>query len=245
MNQEDQKLLANWSAKKLKKLHWIAERRQAVRDDTAPILMRAAVVIGLDNAAGLLGLSDAVGAAKRFATWATKERFDSVELLTDAGDTTVRLDDILAAVTQAVKDECDQLVIYFSGHGFLRGSEIWVLSNGTTNANEAVDLGGSIEFARDSGIAHVIFISDACRSLPANIRVSRIQGGVIFPLSNPAPPPRASIDLFYATLPGDVALEVKDIDAVDGHKAVFTSCLLEGLKGELPSCARSARTTAT
>ena len=198
--------------------------------------MRAAVIVGLDNATGLPGLSDAVGAAERFEAWAKKEKFDSVKLLTDAGDATVRLDDILTAVTKAVNGDYDQLVIYFSGHGFLKtsASEFWVLSNGMTNANEAVDLSASIELARDCGIPHVIFISDACRSLPPTFEVSRIQGGVIFPLSDSAPLPRASIDLFYATLPGDVALEVKNIDdAVDGHKAVFTSCLLEGLKGEL------------
>lgn len=76
-------------------------------------------------------------------------------------------------------------------------------------------------------------ISDACRSRPNTSRLSQIQGGVIFPNESPRTP-RPAVDVFYATLPGDPALEAPTPDAVKNYRGIFTECLLKGLKGEVP-----------
>jgi hypothetical protein len=41
------------------------------------------------------------------------------------------------------------------------------------------------------------------------------------------------VDVFYATLPGNPALEVPPTDAVPNHRGIFTECLLKGLRGTI------------
>src|SRR5262245_12115055 len=57
--------------------------------------------------------------------------------------------------------------LYFSGHGYWKNNaELWLLSKAPGDADEAVSWVETIELARDSGIPHVVVISDACRSIP-------------------------------------------------------------------------------
>jgi hypothetical protein len=125
-----------------------------------------------------------------------------------------------------------QVVVYFAGHGILKSwdTEIWLLSDAATDPNEAVNLAGSVSLARQSGIPHVIFISDACRSIAADTRLAQITGSVVFPIL-PVTPQRPEIDTFYATLPGDPSYEVPAAQSAANYHGVFTTCLLNGLAG--------------
>src|SRR5262249_44195877 len=130
-------------------------------------MKRAGVIVGVDRTGTLPGLNAAASGAEKFADWARSESFD-VELITDrAGDVAV------SAIKQAIKKFVDaktysQLVVYFSGHGVLRGPdyELWLLSKAPGDPNEAVVVPQSIYHARNSGILHIVFVSDACRSIP-------------------------------------------------------------------------------
>jgi hypothetical protein len=191
---------------------------------------RAAVVIGVDRVATLPSLSAAASGATKFAQWARSQGFD-VELITDQNGI-VSGQMIRDAIKKFVNaQQYAQLVIYFAGHGVLRGPdyELWLLSEAPGDPNEAVVVPLSIVYARNCGIGHIVWISDACRSVPDTPLMNGVTGNVIFP--NKAPQtPRPAVDLFYATLPGDPAYEVKVNEAVKNYRGLFTDCLLAGLQ---------------
>lgn len=194
----------------------------------------AVVAIGIDRTGvPLPKLRAAAQGAEEVAQWARDQGMDVV-CLTDALEPQT-----LARIQKCVRDFVDkgiyeQLIIYFSGHGLLRapGAEVWLLSHAPDVPSEAVNVVGSIWNARNSGIPHVVFISDACRTLPTDLRFSQVVGGEIFPSLNPRIP-RPEIDSFYATLPGDPALEANPDDAVASHRGVFTHCLVQALGGHI------------
>ncbi|MFN9977088.1 MAG: hypothetical protein ACK58T_45025, partial [Phycisphaerae bacterium] len=131
--------------------------------------------------------------------------------------------------------DLEQLIIYFAGHGINVGwSEYWLLSDAISDSNAAVNVKASEERARHCGIPHIVFISDACRSAAAGIQAQGILGSTIFPNPN-AVGPEMEVDLFFATLVGDPALEINDpAVAAQTFQAVYTEALLEVLRGKHP-----------
>src|SRR5262249_45962568 len=126
----------------------------------------------------------------------------------------------------------DQLLIYFSGHGFLNGyTEYWLLSGAPSDVNEAISLGESVELARESGISSVIFISDACRSTPTTLGASRVRGSVVFPSSATASNVPTEVDQFLATHPGDPAFEIPASDSVPAFQGIYTAAFLTAFQG--------------
>lgn len=117
----------------------------------------------------------------------------------------MRLSQIFDAVRAFVERGAQQLIVYFAGHGVQTDafSQKWLLSDARGNENEGVNLVRSIDLARRSGIPHVVFVSDACRTSTTY----PLQGGNIFP--SPVVPGRVTeVDVFYATRSGDPTVEV-------------------------------------
>jgi hypothetical protein len=193
-------------------------------------MTKAAIVIGVNKTGDLPVLRDAAAGAGRVANWLTSEGYQTEALLdekTPGTRTPVRAHDIFSAVAAALEPgTCEQLVIYFSGHGYLNdGSEHWLLSDAPANPNEAVSVEENIQLARDCGVPNVIFVSDACRSTPQSIKADRVRGTLIFPNTGVSATARADIDRFFACLPGDPAYEVA-VDKSSGvYSALFTHCL--------------------
>jgi Caspase domain len=176
-------------------------------------------------------LRAAVSGAQDFHDWAAGQGADPA-LLLDQGPSRVTVSQIFDEVEARVDaGTYDQLVIYFSGHGILLapGAEYWLLSRAPDNPNEAVNLARSVEEARNSGIPHVVFISDACRSSVSGPPLSGVTGGVIFP-NRDYRQGSAEIDIFYATRPGDPAYEVPEAEAVERYRGLFTDNLLAAVK---------------
>ena len=192
---------------------------------------RAAVVIGVDRAGDLRPLRAAAGGARKVAAWLRREGFDPVvELVDDPGPVTVA--QVFAAVRPLVdRGTVKQLVIYFAGHGFINGySEHWMLSAAPDNPNEAVSLIESVALARQSGIPHVVFISDACRSRSESLRTERVRGSLIFPNARSAPPVPSDIDQFLATLVGDPSWEVPVDQSASAYAGVYTATFLDAYR---------------
>lgn len=198
--------------------------------------LRAAVVIGVDQASGLPKLEAAAKGARDVADWLQREQFE-VKLFEDS-QAPVTSAAIFAAVSAFVqRGTLEQLVVYFAGHGFMSGSlsEYWLLSGAPDNPNEAVSLTESAKLAEITGIPNVVFISDACRSLPSSLGAQRITGSVVFP--NPNIPPRtlADVDQFLATRIGAAAYEGKPVaETAAAYKGVFTTCFLEAFQHPYP-----------
>ena len=173
----------------------------------------------------------AADGAERFEQWAGSQQFEAFCFTDRAGPLGVSvIKQQIRAITSS--GSYSQMVVYFAGHGILKSwdTEIWLLSDAATDPNEAVNLAGSVSLARQSGIPHVVFISDACRSIAADARLAQITGSVVFPIL-PVTAQRPEIDTFYATLPGDPSYEVSVAQSAANYYGVFTTCLLHGLGG--------------
>jgi hypothetical protein len=201
--------------------------------------VRAAVVVGVDKAGPLPKLNGAAAGATSVAAWLRGEGFE-VKLLTD-GAGPVKASDIFDTVSELVKrGTLDQLVFYFSGHGFLSGySEFWLLSNAPENPNEAISLLECTVLARETAIPSVIFISDACRSIPDGFEASRIRGSVVFPNTSLSRNVRPAVDQFFAALPGLPSYEVKISESVPAFAGIFTSSFMQAYQSPDPTMVRT------
>jgi hypothetical protein len=127
----------------------------------------------VDKAGNLPVLHGAASGARTVGDWLRAEGFEVTPLIDDGHP--VRAGDIFNAVKTLVSQgTLEQLIVYFSGHGFINGfAEIWMLSEAPDNPNEAVSLTESVDLARGSAIPNVVFISDACRSRPDSLDTLR------------------------------------------------------------------------
>ena len=191
---------------------------------------RVAIIIGTNRCGAMPVLRGAVNGATRMADWAGRNQFEVIPLI-DSPQAPLMAGNIFAATDEVVlRLNVRTLLIYFAGHGVLLAPECeyWLLPSADRNPNEAVNLLGSVEAARNSGIEHIIFISDACRSRAAADWQTGIKGTVIFP-SQSARPPRPAIDRLFAALPGNPALELDVGVAATAYDGIFTECLLDVL----------------
>jgi hypothetical protein len=204
-----------------------------------PSLVRAAVVIGVNKAGNLPVLNAAASGAKQVGDWLDKEGFSVKRFTDDQGP--VKASDLFDAISALVdKGTLDQLVVYFSGHGFLNAyTEYWMLSNAPQNPNEAVSVTESVTLAKESAIPNVVFISDACRSTPESIGTNRVRGSLIFPNSAVSGNVRPNIDIFYAALPGSPAAEVPVGQSAPNFEGLFTSCFLSAFQSPIESMVRT------
>lgn len=191
---------------------------------------RAAICIGVDRAGSMTPLQAAVQGARDFELWAKLQGCDTVLLKGDDAErvTIAKVFDEVENIVNA--GTYSQLIVYFSGHGILTapGAEYWLLSRAPQNPNEAVNIPRSIVDARNSGIPHVVFISDACRSSVPGPPLSGIVGSLIFP-SRPFGA-QGEVDVYYATRPGDPAYEVPEAESTRRYRGIFTDELLKVVK---------------
>jgi len=195
---------------------------------------KAAIIIGVGKTGRMPALPAATKSAIQFQSWANHQGFE-VKMHTDEKGA-VSVQQIKDSIRGLVEEKnLSQLIIYFSGHGVLRSAndEQWLLSGAPEDSNEAINLTSSIAIARNSGIPHIIFISDACRCKPEDLLVLQVTGQQVFPNAI-TPSDRPDVDIFYATIPGNPALEIKQAEAADGYQGIYTHCLLKGLNGEVP-----------
>lgn len=186
---------------------------------------RAAVVIGVDRTGGLADLAGAAKGAIEVGQWLTSEGY-AVTVLTDSNGGKVTFTAVFDAVQAYLqRGGIDALVIYFAGHGYFSvGTEIWLLSGAPANPNEAIHLEQSkIAASNGSGIRNVVFIADTCRSVPITLEANSVRGGSIFPMRTL--PVQTDVDTLYATLPGDVAVEVAEDAARRDYNGLFTTAL--------------------
>lgn len=194
--------------------------------------MKHIISIGIDNANGLTPLGAAVQGAKDFEKWGKAQGYTTALFIDESKKVSQSaiFDEINSIVDAKT---CETLIIFFSGHGILKSpsQEIWLLSDAKNNPNESINLTGSIDNARTSGIPYVVFISDACRILPNEVQFTG-NGSVIFPISDDTNED-CTIDVLYATRPGNPALEQNSTSNAKKF-GLFTQTLLEVLAGDYP-----------
>jgi hypothetical protein len=191
---------------------------------------RALIAIGISSAGSLVKLDGAITDAEELAAWARKNSYDPVTLFTDRGGAPVYARDILAACKKMLATEgLNNLVIFFSGHGYaIPGHEVWLLPKWEEDANEGVNVSASMLVAGRYKKPSISFIADACR-VGWNVP-SGIAGMVILP-NSPQPSSEACVDEFFATRFGDPAQQWEEADrrTVFG---IFSNELRNALSGE-------------
>ncbi len=191
------------------------------------------ISIGVDNVQGMIPLTGAAAGAEEFAEWAKSQNYNT-STFTDKGERKVLIRDISEEVSRIVDSRtCTKLIIFFAGHGFLQSptQEIWLLSDAGKYPDESINVVSSREYARASGIPYIVFISDACRAIPSDLRFTG-NGGTIFPNGN-YDLEDSKLDLFFATRPGDPAYEVSS-EKNRKRFGLFTEAILDILKGDCP-----------
>ena len=195
---------------------------------------RAAVIIGVNKPKRLTPLGAAASNATNVANWLTSvDPGYDVSLLTDKDE---------PVTYAAIEDEIYKyaclptrykfLFVYFSGHGLYRSrSDIWMLSKCPDRPREAIDLNAAIELAKYCGIPNVTFISDACRSLPADIAQTHLEPGGLFPTHMEIDEATSKVDCFRATGRGTSAYEAK---IGDERASFLTHALRQAYKEPRP-----------
>lgn len=195
--------------------------------------MKNVISIGINNANGLTPLGAAVSGAVEFDNWAKSQGYTTT-LFTDLQNKAVSQNDIFTEINRIIEEKtCEQLIIFFSGHGILRSpnQEVWLLSNAKINPNESINLTCSIDYARTTGIPYIVFISDACRILPNEFQFTG-NGSVIFPICDDRNE-ECAIDVLYGTRPGSPANEYSSQSNAKKF-GLFTESILEILNGQYP-----------
>ena len=198
---------------------------------------RLAVLIGVGRPKGLTPLPGTKSGIDEFGDWARRQGFAVVEL-TDFDGQPVRAENIFQVIDQATAArDLDQLFVYFAGHGtgLGMGVDLWLLDEATTNPNQAINATHSWHLAKRSGVPHVAFFADACRS-PAGKEQLGLLGQSIFPANRSSELSR--VDIFLATRSGDAAVERVPEGVAEKAFGIFTRCLLTGLRGEAPRAVR-------
>ena len=192
---------------------------------------RAAIVIGVDKSGTLPVLRAAASGSTAFADWLEREGF-KVKRFIDGPNKKVRVDPIFEEVDRIVSSGIyEQLVIYFSGHGFLNGyRELWMLSGAPNNPNQAISLLECEHLCKRSGIPNVVFISDACRSTATSLAADSVRGSVIFPSTSNSGSVVTKVDTFLATQQGDPAYEVSVNIASGNYHGIFTASFLDAYR---------------
>jgi hypothetical protein len=186
-------------------------------------MKKAAVVIGVNKTGKLTPLSSAAEGAKRVADWLTGEGYD-VCCLTDLAGPVTRGDvekAIEAYVTLPARYHL--LLVYFSGHGYWQArSDTWLLSGAPRRPSEAINLRTAIDMAKYSGIPNVVFVSDACRSIPDTRGGASLEPTGAFPNYDEITTP-SKVDYFKATSEARPAYEGR----IDGApQSVLTAALM-------------------
>ncbi|KPE52949.1 MULTISPECIES: caspase family protein [Chryseobacterium] len=143
---------------------------------------------------------------------------------------------ILNTVSTIIDEGTDQLLIYFAGHGVERaaGEDIWLFPGYLRDTSESASVLSCQQRAYRSGIKHVVFISDACRSASSATTVQGLDPGALFP--NLTRNNRTEIDTFYSTHSGAKSIDVMDEDG--NYRSVYSDNLLKCLNGEVTEVIR-------
>ena len=197
-------------------------------------MLRGGVFVGVDRTGGgLPTLRAAASGAAKLRDWAVDPALGAmdptnVHLINDA-DAIVTPDRIIDAVEAVIGNGVDQLILYFAGHGLLINMlETWMLSEAPRRGDAAISVARSVVAARRGRTPHVVIISDACRTPAREIDTQSITAVSAFP-NEPAGGPQKRVDVFYASAPGQAALELNTLDA----QGIFTEILHDALSGIL------------
>jgi hypothetical protein len=197
------------------------------------------IAVGVDKTNVLQTLKGAASGAGKLAQWLQDQQpfgvTPVVKLLVDAASKVSARDVQDAARAMVAAGDLDALILYFAGHGIVKAGfdEQVLLSDVGIYKDEAIAITPTALNARYSGIAHVIIISDSCRSVIDPFGpLGTVVGKPVLERGAVVGARRSKVDVFYATEPSQTAKEFNG-------EGFFTDVLLDVLNHPTPGVCES------
>ncbi|MGO9085952.1 MAG: caspase domain-containing protein [Candidatus Sulfotelmatobacter sp.] len=179
--------------------------------------MRKALVVGINDYPGapLHGcINDANAIASVLATHGDGGPNFSVRLLTAPGETIGRAE-LRGAIEKLFAGDCDICLFYFSGHGFIKSTGGYIVTQDAKKYDEGVSMDDLLALANQSKAKDKVILLDCCHS--GALGTPTITGSNAALLSE-------GLSVLTASRDSESALEI------DG-KGVFTSLIVDALQG--------------
>jgi hypothetical protein len=196
-----------------------------IEEDSVSILQnrRAAVIIGIGTSADLPRLSSAGPTARGIGKWLsdTSPGYD-VTVITDEEGHEVTRAEIFKAISSyvTVPIKYELLLVHYIGHGlYQHRDDIWMLSDLPVDPAACISLAAVLNDAKFCGIPNVVVVSDACRTLPGDVRLSNVDPSTIIPQHEEFLEETSCVDYIKATGRGLPAFEGE----IDGERHSFLS----------------------
>lgn len=179
--------------------------------------MRRALIIGIDDyqQAPLQGcVNDADAMAAVLETHGTGSPNFQCLLMTSPTDEVTR-PKLREAIEKLFATECDIALLYFSGHGFVRNADGYVVTKDATNYDEGIAMTDILKLANSSPVKNKVIILDCCYS--GNMGTPNIEAGGVAQLSE-------GLTVLTASRKSEAAME-------KGGGGIFTDLVLAALQG--------------
>lgn len=179
--------------------------------------MRRALIVGIDDYEGapLHGcVNDANAVAATLETHGTGSPNFQVLLMTSPSNEVTR-PKLREAIEKLFATDCDIALLYFSGHGFVRSVDGFIVTTDATKYDEGIAMAEILMVANASPVKNRVIILDCCYS--GNMGTPNIEEGGVAQLSE-------GLTVLTASRGSEVAIE-------KGGGGVFTDLVLAALKG--------------
>lgn len=179
--------------------------------------MRRALIVGIDDYAGspLHGcVNDAHSIASVLETHGTGSPNFQVRLLTSPSDDVTRAK-LREAIEKLFATNCDIALLYFSGHGFLRNADGYIVTKDAARYDEGIGMTELLKLANASPVKNKVIILDCCFS--GNMGTPNIAEGGVAQLSE-------GLTVLTASRATEVAVET-------GGEGIFTGLVVAALQG--------------
>lgn len=179
--------------------------------------MRRALIVGIDDYQGapLHGcVKDANGMAAVLETHGTGSPNFQVLLMTSPPNEVTR-PKLREAIEKLFATDCDIALLYFSGHGFVRSADGYIVTKDATKFDEGIAMTEILKVANASRVKNKVIILDCCYS--GNMGTPNIEEGGVAQLSE-------GLSVLTASRGSEVAME-------KGGGGVFTDLVVAALHG--------------
>ncbi len=179
--------------------------------------MRRALIVGIDDYGGapLHGcVRDANAVAAVLETHGTGSPNFQVLLMTSPSDEVTR-PKLREAIEKLFATDCDIALLYFSGHGFVRSADGYIVTKDATKYDEGIAMTEILKMANTSPVKNKVIVLDCCYS--GNMGTPNIEEGGVAQLSE-------GLTVLTASRGSEVAME-------KGGRGVFTDLVIAALQG--------------
>lgn len=197
---------------------------------------RVAIAIAASDAKPLPYLSAAINGARAFHAWALQLGYEST-LVVDEEKKPVTIPRLRAefdTILRPLQQPIHRLIIYFAGHGLIRGAEegLWLLSDWNDELR-AVAVEGLKRRLYRHDIRQIAIFSDSCRTVPPDFETLDLVPDALLGRGPEEKLTQPYIDKFVAAQDGAATFSIPG-EVPEEDRCLFSGLLMEALWGAHP-----------